>query len=82
MVAILTAVILTQHPELDGDAGVLQAIALVRGGMGERELVEAIEAVIIRGWESPGEGWLRPAAEEILVNVDFVMAMRAALDSQ
>jgi hypothetical protein len=80
-VAILTAVIRTLLPELDGDAAVLQAIALARGGMGEKELVEAMEAVI-RGWQAPaGEGWLRPVAEEILADVDFAMGVRAYLQS-
>jgi hypothetical protein len=81
LVAMLTAVIRVFLPQLDGDAAVLQAIALARGGMGEKELTEAIETVL-RGWQSPGEGWLRPAVEDILTDVDFAMGVRAYLQSE
>jgi hypothetical protein len=45
LVAILTAILRAQMPELDGDAAVLQAVAMARGGMGEREVTGALDIV-------------------------------------
>lgn len=69
-VAIMTAILRAQNPALDGDSAVLAAIAIVRGGMGEGELVHAL-AVIARG----GDG-CTPLG--ILQDVDFAFALRGA----
>lgn len=77
VVAILTALIRAQNPRLDGDAAVLQAMAMARGGMGESELTAALE-MALQAWEWPGEGYLRPGAEEVLQDVDFALGVREA----
>lgn len=45
LVTILTGLLRAQAPELDGDAAVLQAIALARGGMGESEVAGALDII-------------------------------------
>jgi hypothetical protein len=76
LIAILTAIVRAQKPELEGDAAVMQAIEWARDGAGEAELVAAIETILggdRREWD------LLPTRADILRDVDYVLAMRAAL---
>jgi hypothetical protein len=65
LIAILAALVRVRQPELEVEVAILQAIALARGGMGESELVDALEVIC---W---GRG-LTPAY--VLFDVDEVLA--------
>jgi hypothetical protein len=72
-IAILTAVLRAQDPTLDGDTAVMAALGMVRGGMGERELIEAV-ATICPSTQEPQQRI--STAMEILRDVDFALALR------
>jgi hypothetical protein len=76
IIAILTAVLRAENPTLDGDAAVLAAIAIARGGMGEAELLDALGVILPATRKSWAEGG-SPAAE-ILRDVDYALAIRGA----
>lgn len=73
-IALLTALIRVVIPTLDGDAAAMQAIAMARGGIGEREITELLDAAMA-GWKQPACGWFRPTAGDILAEVDFALAV-------
>jgi hypothetical protein len=75
IIAILTAILRAQRPDLDGDAAVLQAITIARDGIGEAWLAEALDTILggdRREWN------LLPTWAEILRDVDFALGMREA----
>jgi hypothetical protein len=76
IIAILTAILRAKDTSLDGDAAVISAIALARGGMGEAELVDALAMIVIVTTKSFTEGG-DPGAE-IVRDVDFALALRGA----
>ena len=70
-IAILTAIQRAQN--LDEDVSVLAAIAIVRGGMGEAELLDAIATILPLSRMPQAQ-----AAVNVLHDVDYVLALQGA----